>query len=85
MPLLVIGLNHSHENVGERSFTEAGFLSAAQEIYKLGQAQAYAQGAAAQLAEKPFGFVRSSQWHFGHVSCDESDEGAFALYTRREA
>jgi len=47
--------------------------------------QAYAQGAAAQLAEKPFGFVRSSQWHFGHVACDESDEGAFALYTRREA
>lgn len=45
----------------------------------------YAQGAAAQLAEKPFGFVRSSQWHFGHVACDESDEGAFALYTRREA
>jgi len=47
--------------------------------------QAYAQGAAAQLGEKPFGFVRSSQWHFGHVACDELDEGAIALYTRREA
>jgi len=56
MRLLVISLNHSYENVGERSFTEAGFLSAAQEIYKLGQAQAYAQGAAAQLAQEPMGW-----------------------------
>jgi len=60
MPLLLIGAKHSSENVGERSFTEAGFYSAACEIFKLGQSQAYAQGAAAQLAEKPVGEVRES-------------------------
>jgi len=77
MPLLVIGLNHSHENVGERSFTEAGFLSAAQEIYKLGQAQAYAQGAAAQLAQEPVLIIRAQ----------DSDiiPAGTKLYTRREA
>lgn len=58
MPLLLIGAKHSCENVGERSFTEADFHSAAIEIFKLGQSQAFAQGAASQLAEKP------SAWSF---------------------
>lgn len=69
---------------------EIGFLQALRIAYCCGQdsanqRQAFAQGAASQLADKPFAFVRSSQLHFGHVACDESDDGAFPLFTRKEA
>ena len=55
--MLEIGTKFSSENWGERSFNEIDFYSAACEIFKLGQSQAYAQGAASQLAQEPDGFL----------------------------
>ena len=90
MPLLLIGAKHSYENVGERSFTEADFYSAAIEIFKLGQSQAYAQGAASQLAQEAEWFAYRTNG--AHWFCfpykphhDAYDEGTLPpLFTLKE-
>ena len=85
MPLLVIGAKHSSENGGERSFTEAGFYSAACEIFKLGQAQAYAQGAASQLSAEPVAKYIGPCPEGDLVALHDDLKVGEPLYTRREA
>ena len=89
MPLLLIGVKHSGENLGERSFTEAGFYSAASEIFKLGQNQAFAQGAASQLAKEPSAWVLTNgdvtKWEGEKVAHDfRNHDKAEPLYTLKE-
>jgi hypothetical protein len=89
MPLLMIGVKHSYENVSERSFTEADFLSSAIEIFKLGQRQAYAQGAASQLSAEPVAwkYDQNGDWwvtdNWQEVEGDATGK-VIALFTRKE-
>lgn len=85
LKMLVIGLNHSYENVGERSFTEEGFYTAACEIFKLGQSQAYTQGAASQLSAEPSAFTDVDFMSIFVSEDIAKDCGAtIELYTRKE-